>query len=96
MKLIAFVMVVFNRTNMEQKQIYETYLQHFDVIDAAMCLNGDCLAVCVSAASDDDRPADFVDFKCSKKHLLHIVDRDDDVELLLDRMYNIVEMFNEQ
>ncbi|ACH88576.1 hypothetical protein HaMNV_gp054 [Helicoverpa armigera multiple nucleopolyhedrovirus] len=95
MKLITFVLAIFNRDNLDQQAIYETYLRHFDVIDAVMCLNGDCLAVCVSAADSLDRPRSFVDFKCNKRHIINIVDRHDNVEVLLDRVYNIAEQFDE-
>ncbi|AAZ38217.1 ORF-51 [Agrotis segetum nucleopolyhedrovirus A] len=96
MKLITFVMAILNRADLDQQQIYEKYLKHFDVVDAIMCANGDCLAVCVSAADTLNEPLAYTKFKCVKKHLLQIVDRHDDVELLLERMYNIVEMYNEQ
>ncbi|AIZ48606.1 asb048 [Agrotis segetum nucleopolyhedrovirus B] len=97
MKLITFVMVIFNRAaDLSQQQIYETFLKHFDVIDAIMCNNGDCLAVCISAADTLDRPVAFAEFQCAKKHLMQIVDRHENVEVLLERMYNIVEMYNDQ
>ncbi|QEI03516.1 hypothetical protein [Spodoptera cosmioides nucleopolyhedrovirus] len=112
MKLITFVMAVqnsfSNNGTLEQEYIYENVLKHFDVIDAIMCLNGDCLAVCRSAATSTDEPVAFLDFKNKNKNknninnvnakhaLLEIVDRDEDVEILLERMYNIVEMFNNQ
>lgn len=88
-------MAVSNRANLDQQAIYETYLRHFDVIDAVMCLNGDCLAVCVSAADSSDRPRSFVDFKCDKRHIINIVDRHENVEVLLDRVYDIVAQFDE-
>ncbi|AUV65319.1 hypothetical protein [Alphabaculovirus myunipunctae] len=94
MKLITFVMSITNRSNLEQDAIYETYLRHFDVIDAVMCLSGDCLAVCVSAADPSNRPRSFVEFQCQKRHLLNIVDTHDDAQVLLDRMYDIVEEYN--
>ncbi|QAT90329.1 hypothetical protein KM622_gp043 [Spodoptera exempta nucleopolyhedrovirus] len=94
MKLVTFVMAIDNNNCvLDQEQIYETYLKHFDVIDAIMCLNGDCLAVCVSAADSLNRPTALCDFKCDK---LQIVDQHHDVELLLERMYNIVELYNQQ
>lgn len=89
-------MAIFNRSDLDQQQIYETYLKHFDVIDAIMCTNGDCLAVCVSAVDTMDRPVAFIEFRRPKRHLLQIVDRHDDVDLLLERMYNIAEAFNNQ
>ncbi|QNV47870.1 ac117-like protein [Alphabaculovirus altersperidaniae] len=98
MKLITFVMAVQNRFGLKQRDIYENVLKYFDVIDAIMCLNGDCLAVCRSTATDTDEPAAFLDFIAANntKDALQIVDRHDDVDLLLERMYNIVEMFNGQ
>ncbi|AAF33577.1 ORF47 [Spodoptera exigua multiple nucleopolyhedrovirus] len=103
MKLITFVMAVQNGSSVavcSQKFIYENVLKYFDVIDAIMCLNGDCLAVCRSVATSTDEPAAFLDFvkknDAAKTPMLQIVDRHEHVELLLDRMYNIVEMFNNQ
>ncbi|WBB27283.1 hypothetical protein [Mythimna sequax nucleopolyhedrovirus] len=95
MKRITFVLAIFNHDNLDQQAIYEKYLRHFDVIDAVMCLNGDCLAVCVSSADALDRPRSFVNFKCDKQSTIKVVDVHEDVSVLLDRVYNIVERFNE-
>ncbi|AYN44998.1 se38 [Alphabaculovirus alterspexiguae] len=94
MKLVTFVMAINNNNCvLDQQQIYETYLKYFDVIDAIMCINGDCLAVCVSTVDSLNRPTALSKFKCNN---LQIVDQHHDVEMLLDRMYNIVELYNNQ
>nr|UVZ34897.1 AC117-like protein [Melanchra picta nucleopolyhedrovirus] len=96
MKRITFVLAIFNRDNLDQQAIYEEYLRHFDVIDAVMCLNGDCLAVCVSSVDAFDRPRSFVDFRCDKRRrTISVVDRHEDVEVLLDRVYDIAQQFDE-
>ncbi|AXU41646.1 ORF47 [Spodoptera eridania nucleopolyhedrovirus] len=98
MELITFVMAIQNYSGLEQNDIYENILKHFDVLDAIMCMNGDCLAVCRSASTANNEPAAFVDFVYNNtnggKNVLQIVDRHEDAELLLERMYNIVEMFD--
>jgi Protein of unknown function (DUF1623) len=88
-------MAISNRANLDQQIIYEKYLKYFDVIDAVMCLNGDCLAVCVSAVDAANRPRSFAEFKCDKPHCINIIDIHDDAEVLLNRMYDIVAKFNE-
>ncbi|QHB21773.1 ac117 [Artaxa digramma nucleopolyhedrovirus] len=49
MKLVAFVLHITNPNKLLQQTIYEKYLVNFDVIDAVMCKNGECLATCVSS-----------------------------------------------
>ena len=97
MKLATFVMVVKNRFGLSQGEVYETILKHFDVIDAIMCLDGDCLAVCRSAINCADEPTAVSDFNnLVSRDTILIVDRHDDVELLLERMYYMVDKYNEE
>ncbi|AKC91660.1 ac117 [Lambdina fiscellaria nucleopolyhedrovirus] len=49
MNLTAFIVYFRNSENLSSQEMYSTRFVHFDVIDAMMCKNGQCLAVCVSA-----------------------------------------------
>lgn len=101
MKLIAFVLYITNVHKLPQDYIYKNYLKCFDVIDAVMCNNGECLAVCVSSI---DRA--FTGPKCFKAFLknhrnneacqISVLDIQDykHLDLLQDYVYNIVEMYN--
>nr|QED40104.1 hypothetical protein [Spodoptera frugiperda multiple nucleopolyhedrovirus] len=98
MKLVNFVISIHNHLNLDQKDVYYKILRHFDVVDAVMCINGDCLAVCKSAVTHENEPVDFLNFinhnDDNDEHDMKIVDQYEDVELLLDRIYNVVEMYN--
>lgn len=88
MKLSAFVICVSNNFNYSQQDMYTLYLKHFDVHDAIMCANGDCLAVCVDQ--------DIIIAQLNVEDVM-IVDTAPLSELatLVEKIYNVVEMYNE-
>ncbi|AIU41342.1 ac117 [Sucra jujuba nucleopolyhedrovirus] len=102
MKLVAFVLHVSNEKNHCQQYIYETYLKHFDVVDAVMCRNNECLAVCVSPRRPNCVPQSFYRFRkfISKEKEddcdLRIIDIDcySNLESLVTTIHEIMLNFN--
>jgi Protein of unknown function (DUF1623) len=95
MQLINFTVGIINEQRYTCKEIYLLYLRYFDVIDAVMCVNGDCLAVCRSSVDELGWPLCFKRFVTNNRNsIIRIIDQHHDIELLTNRMYEIVEVLN--
>ncbi|ACO53555.1 unknown [Euproctis pseudoconspersa nucleopolyhedrovirus] len=102
MKLIAFVIHIANPDNLLQKTIYEKYLINFDVIDAVMCKNGECLAICLSSvvSGSSNIPKCYNNFvkKTRNDGVCSITIMDtaeyENLDVLQDLVFYICEKFN--
>ena len=89
MNINAFVICVNNDCNMDQSEMYVMYLKFFNVIDAIMCGNGDCLAVCVGGEENFKSQVNI-------SNNVQIVESApyEHLTQLLDKIYDVVELFD--
>ncbi|ABY65834.1 hypothetical protein [Orgyia leucostigma nucleopolyhedrovirus] len=101
MNLIVFVVHISNPHQLSQRNIYEKYLIYFDVMDAIMCNNGECLAACIGVLNTDTTlPVCFESFEASTFNdgvcQLKILETDcyEQAETIQTKIYNIAESYD--
>ncbi|QYC92773.1 AC117 [Trabala vishnou gigantina nucleopolyhedrovirus] len=101
MKLTAFVLYITNPHNLKQEIVYNKYLRQFDVVDAVMCNNGECLATCVSQLNtNSNQPVCYERFVLSVHNdnvcTLTILDLTDyeHMDILQNLIYHVIETYN--
>lgn len=100
MKLTAFVIHVSNPFGVDQTILYYEVLQYFDIVDAVMSVNGDCLAICIGIYNYQTKlPKCYERYIAARPHaktILKIIEEMPykNVELLQNKVYNIVEKYN--